>query len=225
MTVPVITIDGPSGSGKGTVSAAVADRLGWHFLDSGALYRLLGLAANRHRVDLADEPGLAVLARELDVRFEFQHQGEESIWLDGEAVGQTIRTEEVAMAASRVAAIGLVRKALLARQRDFRQPPGLVADGRDMGTVVFPDAPCKIFLTASANVRAERRFKQLNSKGAGGNILALLGEIRARDERDANREFSPLRPADDAEVIDTTDMSIETVIQQVMRQVAKRIPG
>lgn len=219
----VVTIDGPSGSGKGTISAAVADRLGFHFLDSGALYRLVGYAATRRGVDLEDPAGLAALARSLDVHFDFRASGPDAVLLDGEPVGELIRGEDVADAASRVAVLPQVREALLDLQRSFRQPPGLVADGRDMGTVVFPDAECKVFLTASAEVRAQRRFKQLKEKGKDVKFSALLGEIRARDERDRSRAVAPLKPADDAQVIDTTDLGIESAIAEVLKFVRERL--
>ncbi len=211
--VPVIAIDGPSASGKGTVAIRVAKTLGFHFLDSGALYRLLGLAAQRHGVALDDEGGLADLAGRVDIRFE----GEE-IWLDGALVGNELRTEEAGAAASRVAALPKVRAALLDKQRAFRRVPGLVADGRDMGSVVFPDAATKVFLTASAEARAERRYKQLKEKGMGANMAALLQEIRARDERDSQRSVAPLQQAPDATLLDTTDLTIDRAVQEVLAQ-------
>lgn len=220
---PVVTIDGPSGSGKGTVSAAVAEALGFHFLDSGALYRLVGFAAVQHGVDLEYGEALATLARELDVRFDFRAVGAQAVLLEGRPVGDRIRDEQVAAAASKVASVVAVRDALLARQRDFRQPPGLVADDRDMGTVVFPDAECKVFLDATAEERANRRFKQLKQKGIDVKFPALLGEIRARDERDRSRSVAPLKPADDAHIIDTTNLSIESAIAAVLDFVRKRL--
>ena len=219
--VPVITIDGPSGSGKGTVSRIVATRLGWHFLDSGALYRLVALSALRHQKDLADEGTISILARELDVEFKIDSSADEpQIFLEGTLVGGEVRSEQCGDAASKVAALPAVREALLARQRDFRRPPGLVADGRDMGSVVFPDAELKIFLDASAEERAQRRYKQLKEKGISGNLAALLRDIRRdineRDERDSQRSASPLKPAEDAIQIDTSALTIEQVVEQVM---------
>jgi cytidylate kinase len=221
--VPVITIDGPSGSGKGTVAALLAAKLGWNFLDSGALYRLLAFAARNHGVDLTNEEALKVLAAHLDVQFGADKNGHGmQIVLEGEEVTQAIRNEQVGAGASQVAALPVVREALLQRQKAFREPPGLVADGRDMGTVVFPDAPLKIFLTASAEERARRRFLQLKAKGDDVNLASLLDEIRARDERDTQREVAPLKPADDAVQLDSTDLSIEQVLGQILSEVAKR---
>ncbi|HLP97200.1 MAG TPA: bifunctional 3-phosphoshikimate 1-carboxyvinyltransferase/cytidylate kinase [Sideroxyarcus sp.] len=210
-TVPVIAIDGPSASGKGTVAQRVADALGMHYLDSGALYRLLGLAAQRHGVALDDEAGLAALAGRVDIRFE---KGD--TWLDGAKVGDELRTEEAGAAASKVAALPQVRAALLDKQRAFRQAPGLVADGRDMASVVFPDAALKIFLTASAEARAERRYKQLKEKGMDANIAALLQDIQARDERDTQRSVAPLQQAQGASLLDTTPLNIEQAVQEVL---------
>jgi len=209
--VPVIAIDGPSASGKGTVAQRVANHLGYHFLDSGAMYRLLGLAAQRRGVALDAEPQLAGLAERLDIRFEG-----ESIWLDGVLVGDELRTEHCGAAASRVAALPRVRAALLGRQRAFRRAPGLVADGRDMASVVFPDAALKIFLTASAEARAERRYKQLKEKGMDANIAALLLDIRQRDERDTQRSAAPLQQAPGASLLDTTALNIEQAVQEVL---------
>jgi 3-phosphoshikimate 1-carboxyvinyltransferase len=209
--VPVIAIDGPSASGKGTVAQRVADALGMHYLDSGALYRLLGLAAQRHGVALDDEAGLAALAGRVDIRFE---NGE--TWLDGVKVGDELRTEEAGAAASKVAALPQVRAALLDKQRAFRQAPGLVADGRDMGSVVFPDAACKIFLTASAEARAERRYKQLKEKGMDASMRALLQDIQARDERDSQRSVAPLQQAQGASLLDTTPLNIEQAVAEVL---------
>lgn len=216
-SIPVVTVDGPGGSGKGTVTQMLARRLGWHLLDSGALYRLTALAARRQGVDLADEAGLVNVASGLNVSFEPTPAGEPvRVILDGDDVTREIRTEETGDGASRVAVIQAVREALLQRQRDFRKAPGLVADGRDMGTVVFPDAPVKVFLTASAEERARRRYLQLKDAGVNVNIERLLDEIRARDERDMNRSAAPLKPADDAQVIDSTGLSIEEVLSKVM---------
>ena len=208
--VPVIAIDGPSASGKGTVAKLIAARLGFHYLDSGALYRLLALAAQRDEVQLTDETGLAALANHIVIRFEG-----DMIWLDGVLVGSELRGELCAAAASKVASLPKVRAALLAKQHAFRRAPGLVADGRDMGSVVFPDAVLKIFLTASAEARAERRYKQLMEKGIGANIAALLLDIRARDERDTQRSASPLQQAHGASLLDTTALSIDEVVQDI----------
>jgi 3-phosphoshikimate 1-carboxyvinyltransferase len=208
--VPVIAIDGPSASGKGTVAKLVAASLGYHYLDSGALYRLLALAAQRDRVLLTDEAGLAELADRIEIRFEG-----EQILLDGALVGDELRTEQCGAAASKVAALPKVRAALLAKQHAFRRAPGLVADGRDMGSVVFPDAALKIFLTASAEARADRRYKQLMEKGIGANIAALLLDIRVRDERDTQRSASPLQQAPGASLLDTTTLSIDEAVQDI----------
>jgi CMP/dCMP kinase len=215
--VPVITVDGPSGSGKGTISRLVATRLGWHFLDSGALYRLVALAALHHAVSLDDEVSLKTLAAHLDVQFSAGEGGIEGrMVLEGEDVTDAIRTEECGKAASVVAALPPVRQALLQRQRAFREPPGLVADGRDMGTVVFPDAELKVFLTATREERAQRRYKQLNAKGVSVNLQHILGELAERDARDSGRSVSPLRPAADAITIDTTTLTINGVVEEVM---------
>jgi cytidylate kinase len=215
--VPVLTVDGPSGSGKGTVGRAVAARLGWHFLDSGALYRVLALAALGRGLDLDDPAGLAPLAGALDVRFEGGTGGEEPrVLLDGRDVSLELRTEATGAAASRVAAHPAVRAALLERQRAFRRPPGLVADGRDMGSVVFPDAGAKVFLDASPEERARRRHKQLKEKGIGASLSELVKDVAERDARDRGRAASPLRPADGAVVIDTTGLPAEAVVEQVV---------
>jgi len=214
-SVPVLTVDGPSGSGKGTVGAQLARELGWHFLDSGALYRLVGLAASRAGVAFTDAGVLGRVARSLDVSFRLTEAGEVRAMLAGTDVGDAIRTEDAGSWASQVAAVPEVRNALLERQRDFRRPPGLVADGRDMGTTVFPRATLKIYLTASPEIRAQRRYKQLKDKGFDVNLPRLLDEIRRRDARDAGREASPLKPAADAVVIDTSELSIDEVMTRI----------
>ena len=222
---PVICLDGPSGVGKGTVCLQVAKTLGWHILDSGSLYRLSALKAFQEGVlESADVDAkrLAELAENLAVEYR-QNNGELEIYLDNEEVSPLIRTEDAGSRASIVAAIPEVRAALLARQRAFAQLPGLVADGRDMGTVVFPDAPVKIFLTASVDERAQRRYKQLKEKGIDVNLASLVEDLRIRDERDMNREAAPLKPADDAVIIDTTEMGIDEVCSQVMQHVHKCI--
>ena len=214
--VPVLALDGPSGSGKGTVGQILAQQLGWHFLDSGALYRTLGVAAERARVDLEDKPGLARLARDMNLRFVPRSSGDTvDVVLDGVDVGGRLRTEESGRRASILAAIPEVRQALLQKQHSFRQPPGLVADGRDMGSTVFPDAILKIYLTASPEVRAERRYKQLKEKGFDANLQRLLDEIRERDARDAGREASPLKPAENAYILDTSQLDISGVVERI----------
>lgn len=218
--IPVITIDGPSGSGKGTVSQQLATSLGWHYLDSGAIYRALAYAAELAGLELSkDKEKIVSLAQELNIAFKPAADGGADVLLAGTDISSSIRTEECGAMASKLAADGDIRAALLQRQRDFRQPPGLVADGRDMGTVVFPDATHKFFLTASAQIRAERRFKQLKNKGINDSIPRLFTVISERDARDAERTNSPLIPAADAIVLDTSDMSLEQVIGQVRQQV------
>lgn len=219
---PVITIDGPSGAGKGTLCKAMAEALQWHLLDSGAIYRVLALAALHHQVDLVCEEALAPLAAHLDVRF-VANSLELEVILEGEDVSGEIRTQEVANAASQVAAFPRVREALLRRQRAFRESPGLIADGRDMGTVVFPDAPVKIFLDASAQERARRRMLQLQEKGFNVNFERLLAEIVERDERDRNRPIAPLVPAVDALILDSTSMSIEQVIEKALHYAREKL--
>jgi cytidylate kinase len=220
--VPVITVDGPSGAGKGTVSHLLATTLGWHFLDSGALYRVVGHACRIEGVSWDDHPAVAEVARHLQVSFSAAPGGEILVAYKGRDVSREIRTEEGGRGASTVAAIPAVRDALLARQREFRQAPGLVADGRDMGTVVFPGAELKIFLTASALERAERRYKQLIAKGENVSLPRLLEDIQERDARDSSRAVAPLVPAEDAIVIDSTAVPIEDVFAQVMQKVREK---
>ncbi len=212
--VPVIAIDGPGGSGKGTVAALLATELGWHLLDSGALYRLVAVAALDQGVAPDDETGLGRVAAGLDAEFAATPAGV-VVRLAGQDVNRRLRSAEVGVLSSRVAAVPAVRAALVERQRGFRRPPGLVADGRDMGTVIFPDAGLKIFLTASAAARAERRYKQLKEKGENVNLPRLFQEIESRDERDRSRAVSPLRPAADAHLIDSTELSIDEVMERV----------
>ncbi len=224
--VPVIAIDGPSGAGKGTVSQLVASRLGWHLLDSGALYRLVVQAAKNHAIALDNIEALETLAAHLDVQFNVVDECTPvQVLLEGEDVTTTIRSEKTGNEASRIAAQPGVRAALLERQRAFRAPPGLVADGRDMGTVVFPDAAVKIFLTASAEERARRRYKQLKEKCPNVIFSDLLDEIAERDKRDTERSVAPLRPAGDAVTIDTTELSVEQVVQEVMSVCNQRLGG
>lgn len=214
--IPVITIDGPSGAGKGTLSRFVAERLGFSILDSGALYRLTALAAMDQGVDFTDSAALAMLARHLDIEFCLR-AGRVIILMAGKDVTDTIRTEAVGMGASKVAAVPAVRDALLQRQRDFRQLPGLIADGRDMGTVVFPDAPLKIFLTASAAIRAQRRYDQLQLQGQQADLAQITADIEKRDTQDAQRAVAPLRPAADAKHLDSTAMSIDEVLAKILQ--------
>lgn len=213
--IPVLTIDGPSGSGKGTVCRAVSCQLGWHYLDSGAMYRLLGLAVHQQDIDPAQEKIVAACALAMDIDFQ-ECGGQPLVFLEGQEVSRIIRTEEAASRASQVAALPAVRAALLEKQRSFQQTPGLVADGRDMGTVVFPQAAVKVFLTASAEERAKRRYQQLKESGNQVNMAGLLREIRARDERDANRKVAPLKPAADAHVIDSTGVDVQVIIRTVL---------
>jgi CMP/dCMP kinase len=214
--IPVLTIDGPSGSGKGTISQAVAKRLQWHYLDSGAIYRAVGLAAAWESIDLSDPEAVAHCAERTEIRFETNDEGELHVFVNGKDATRLLRTETAAAAASAIAAHPPVRTALLDLQKRFRQSPGLVADGRDMGTVIFPDAQYKVFLTASAEERAKRRYKQLKDKGVSVNLDSLLHEIAARDERDAGRAVAPLKPADNAVILDSTGMPITEVIERVL---------
>ncbi|MEX2523923.1 MAG: (d)CMP kinase [Gammaproteobacteria bacterium] len=222
---PVITVDGPGGTGKGTLCAYLAGWLGWHLLDSGALYRVLALAALDYGMDMADESALAGLARDLDVDFrQDEEAGTIRVILDGGDVSGRIRTEECGSAASRIAGFPRVRAALVERQHAFRRLPGLIADGRDMGTVIFPDAGLKLFLTASPEERARRRYKQLIEQGISVNLHRLSADIAERDERDSRREASPMKPAPEAIVIDTTDRDVAGVIETVTGLVRERFP-
>jgi cytidylate kinase len=211
ISAPVIAIDGPSASGKGTVAQAVAQALGFHYLDSGALYRLVGLAATDAAADLDSGPEVLSILLKINIKFD-----KDRVFLDGRDVSDAIREEPISAAASKVGAHARVRAALLERQRDFRQPPGLVADGRDMGSVVFPDAALKIYLTASAQARAERRYKQLIGKGLGANMAALLQELKQRDQRDSERAAAPLKKCPDAVEVDTTSLSVAQSIDRVL---------
>jgi cytidylate kinase len=214
--VPIVTIDGPSSSGKGTISRIVAARVGWHLLDSGALYRLVALGAALRNFDPDDVEQHVSVARTMKVQFGSVGDGQEQVLLEGQDVTRKIRTEEAGAGASRVAVWPAVRAALTDRQRAFAQPPGLVADGRDMGTVIFPDAQLKVFLTASAEERAQRRHKQLIEKGSAASLAALSREIAERDQRDTTRQVAPLKPAPDAHLLDSTGLSIEAVVERVL---------
>ncbi len=218
--MPVLTIDGPSGVGKGTVARIVAQKQNWYLLDSGAIYRAFALAVDARGVEIADEEALEKIAKTLDLEFKTKSGkgGNElvNVYLDGKDVSKILRTEKTGEMASKIASIGVVRAALLKRQKDFDKSPGLVADGRDMGTTVFPDAPFKVYLTASADERANRRLKQLQAQGSKGIILQILTKVKARDKRDSSRKHSPLKPAKDALIIDTTELSIDEVIAQVV---------
>lgn len=214
--IPVLAIDGPSGVGKGTVARIMAQKLGWHLLDSGAIYRAFALAVDARNIDVTDESALVEVANNLDLAFKTEANSElVSVYLDGQDVSKVLRTEQTGEMASKIASIGVVRAALLKRQQAFAKIPGLVADGRDMGTVVFANTPFKVFLTASAQERANRRLKQLQNQGSEGIISHILADVLARDERDSSRKHSPLKPAKDALIIDTTELSIDEVITQV----------
>jgi cytidylate kinase len=221
--IPVLTIDGPSGSGKGTISREVAHRLGWHYLDSGALYRAVGLAAAWEGLDLSDADAVAHCAERTEIRFETAGAGEPHVIVNGKDATRQLRTETAGAAASAIAAHPPVRAALVDLQHRFRRSPGLVADGRDMGTVIFPDAQYKVFLTASAAERAQRRYKQLKDKGVSVNLDSLLHEIAARDERDAGRAVAPLKPAEDAVIVDSTGTPITEVIERVLAVLPEKL--
>lgn len=219
---PVVTIDGASGTGKGTISQLLAAHLGWNFLDSGALYRVLALAAQKHSVALDNEKALEVLGEYLDVQFIANPDKSPKIILESEDITSTIRTETIGNAASIIAALPAVRASLLSRQRAFREYPGLVTDGRDMGTVVFPDAEYKFFLTASPEIRAERRYKQLKEQGLDVNLGSLLEELRQRDKRDSERAIAPLKPAEDAVIIDTDHLTIKQVLEKILGEISRK---
>ncbi len=227
----IVTVDGPSGAGKGTLSQMLASHLGWHILDSGALYRILGLASQKQGLDLsqselskAQKLAITEIAGCMDIDFKINHENQQvEAYLDGENLGNRIRTDEAGQWASKVAAIGTVRSALLDKQKSFAQAPGLVADGRDMGTVVFPQASAKIYLTASAECRAERRYQQLIKQGVGANMRALLKSIQARDERDQTRPVAPLVPAADAFVVDSSNLTIQQVFQQAIEFIEEKL--
>lgn len=222
-SIVVITIDGPSGSGKGTIAQRVASEIGFKLLDSGALYRVLALSAKKHGVEADNEEAIVVIAKHMDVQFKASANFDAiDIILEGENISDDIRTEEIGVLASKIAVLPAVRHALLDRQRAFKEAPGLVADGRDMGTVVFPEAALKVFLTASAEERANRRYKQLKEKGFDGSLARLVEEIRARDERDMNRPVAPLVPADGAVCIDSTDLTIKQVFERVLEEIQSR---
>ena len=221
---PVLAIDGPSGSGKGTISQRLSAELGWSFLDSGAVYRALALMAWEEHVSPGEIDKLVEMAGKMEISFIPEENGVCSVKVNGAEVSEALRSEEIASLASQIASTPAVRAALLEKQREFRRPPGLVADGRDMGTTVFPDAQLKIYLTASPEVRAERRYKQLKEKGFDVNLPRLLGEIRERDERDAGRKASPLKPADDACIVDTSDMTIDEVVEHIRNLLQQRLP-
>jgi cytidylate kinase len=222
LTGPVITVDGPSGAGKGTLCQMLAAKLNWALLDSGALYRVTALAAKQHAVAMDNEAGLEAIAAHLDVQFKVSaEQAGVQVILEGQNVTSDLRTEETGALASQVAAVNVVRDALLERQRAFQQTVGLIADGRDMGTVVFPNAELKVYLTASANERGERRYKQLICAGKEANLVQIINDIKVRDDRDMNRAIAPLKPAEDAIVIDSTSMSIEAVFEQVQHAADK----
>ena len=215
--IPVLTIDGPSGVGKGTVANIVAAKLKWHILDSGAIYRAFALAASKRNIHIENIEQLLELASILDLNFEPDSSNNAlKVYLDNQEVSSDLRTERTAELASKFAMIGQLRESLLVRQQDFRQLPGLVADGRDMGTVVFKDAPYKVFLTANAEERAKRRLKQLHQRGITGNILHTLEDVKKRDERDASRKYSPLKPSKEALIIDTSDLTVDEVVTIVM---------
>lgn len=217
-TIPVITLDGPAGVGKGTMSILLTEHLDWHLLDSGAIYRACAVAAQRQGIDLRDIPALAACAASLDLDFEIEHR-KVRVLLDGIDSEQEVRSEAAGNDASQIAAYGEVRAALLQRQRDFRRAPGLVADGRDMGTVVFPDAQAKFFLDANPEARAQRRYKQLKEKGISANLRAILEDLHARDARDRQRQSAPLKAAEDAHVIDTSDLNIQQVFALLLDKI------